>query len=109
MNFKFKGKEKLSKEEKKKIKEEKYYSKLKNTIREKSSKSKYTEKKMMNNRIGNAQSFVNVKEVREDGTIILKDNKVASIIEVGAIDLSLTSDSERNQFFHFISIKKFNN
>ena len=53
----------------------------------------------MNRRIKNSQTFSNVKSVADDGLIELKTGEVASLIEVKAIDLSLTSKSERNNFF----------
>ena len=53
----------------------------------------------MNRRIKNSQTFSNVKSVADDGLIELKTGEVASLIEVKAIDLSLTSKSEKNNFF----------
>lgn len=53
----------------------------------------------MNRRIKNSQTFSNVKSVADDGLIELKTGEVASLIEVKTIDLSLTSKSERNNFF----------
>ena len=53
----------------------------------------------MKMRIKNSQTFSNVKSVADDGLIELKTGEVASLIEVKAIDLSLTSKSERNNFF----------
>ena len=54
----------------------------------------------MNRRIKNSQTFSNVKSVADDGLIELKTGEVASLIEVKAIDLSLTSKSEKNNFFY---------
>lgn len=76
-------------------KEEKILNRIKNK-----SKTKYVIKKQMKRRIKNSQSFVNVKEIGEDGLIKLKTGEVASLIEVKAIDLSLTSKSEKNNFFN---------
>ena len=54
----------------------------------------------MKRRIKNSQTFSNVKSVADDGLIELKTGEVASLIEVKAIDLSLTSKSEKNNFFY---------
>lgn len=56
----------------------------------------------MNKRIKNSQSFSNVKEVNNDGLIILKSGEVASLIEVKAIDLSLTSKVEKHGFYSYL-------
>ena len=54
----------------------------------------------MKKRIKNSQIFSNVKLVADDGLIELKTGEVASLIEVKAIDLSLTSKSEKQNFFY---------
>ena len=54
----------------------------------------------MKRRIKNSQTFSNVKSVADDGLIELKTGEVASLIEVKAIDLSLASKSEKNNFFY---------
>ncbi|MBQ8892324.1 MAG: hypothetical protein IJ068_05655 [Bacilli bacterium] len=54
----------------------------------------------MKKRIKNSQIFSNVKSVADDGLINLKTGEVASLIEVKAIDLSLTSKSEKQNFFY---------
>jgi len=54
----------------------------------------------MKKRIKNSQIFSNVKSVADDGLIELKTGEVASLIEVKAIDLSLTSKSEKQSFFY---------
>ena len=81
---------KLTKEEKllKKIKKDKIIK-----------QSKYSDKKIMKSRIKNSQIVSNIKSVDDDGIINLKSGEVASLIEVGAIDLSLTSKQEKNNFF----------
>lgn len=53
----------------------------------------------MKRRIKNSQVFTNIKNVCEDGLIELKTGEVASLIEVKAIDLSLTSKNEKQSFF----------
>ena len=62
-------------------------------------KDKYISKTQMKKRIKNSQILSNIKEVGEDGLIYLKTGEVASLIEVGAIDLSLTSKQEKSNFF----------
>lgn len=54
----------------------------------------------MKKRVKNSQVFSNVKSVGSDGLIELKTGEVASLIEVKAIDLSLTSKSEKHNFFY---------
>ena len=54
----------------------------------------------MKRRIKNSQTFSNVKSVADDGLIELKTGEVASLIEFKAIDLTLTSKSEKNNFFY---------
>lgn len=63
-------------------------------------KPKFVIKKRMKKRIKNSQIFSNVKCVADDGLIELKTGEVASLIEVKAIDLSLTSKSEKQNFFY---------
>lgn len=63
---------------------------------------KYVIRKKMRKRIKNSQIFSNVKLVADDGLIELKSGEVASLIEIKAIDLSLTSKSEKNNFFYFL-------
>lgn len=54
----------------------------------------------MKKRIKNSSIFSNVKSVADDGLIELKTGEVASLIEVKAIDLSLTSKEEKQNFFY---------
>lgn len=56
----------------------------------------------MRKRIKNSQIFSNVKFVSDDGLIELKTGEVASLIETKAIDLSLTSKSEKQNFFYML-------
>ncbi len=65
-------------------------------------KNKYNTKGRMKKRIKNSQIFTNVKEVDEDGLIVLKTGEVASLLEVNAIDLSLASKQEKNNFFYIL-------
>lgn len=60
---------------------------------------KYSSKGQMKKRIKNSRSITNVKDITDDGIIYLKTGEVATLIEVKAIDLSLTSNHEKNLFF----------
>ena len=55
---------------------------------------------MLKRRIKNSQMISNVKSVDEDGLIRLKSGEYCSLIEFGAVDLSLTSNQEKNNFFN---------
>ena len=66
----------------------------------KHNKNKYRSKGKLKRRIKNSQIFTNVKNVADDGLIELKSGEVASLIEVKAIDLSLTSKNEKQSFFN---------
>ena len=56
----------------------------------------------MKKRIKNSQVFTNIKDIDDDGLINLKSGEVASLIEVKAIDLSLTSKGEKLNFFQVL-------
>lgn len=64
-------------------------------------KSDYLKTSMMKRRIKNSKAFSNIKEVGDDGLIELKSGEYASLIEVKAIDLSLSSKQEKNNFFNY--------
>ena len=53
----------------------------------------------MKRRIKNSQTMTNIKSITEEGIIELKTGEVASMLEVKAIDLSLTSKQEKQTFF----------
>src|SRR5574344_2859370 len=61
--------------------------------------SKYIIKNRMKRRIKNSQTITNIKNITEEGIIELKTGEVASMLEVKAIDLSLTSKQEKQTFF----------
>ena len=82
-------KSKISKEEKRLIKLNKINIK----------KQRYISVNQAKRRIKNSQIFTNIKEVDEKAYIHLKDNKIAKMIEIEAIDLSLSSKQEKNNFF----------
>ena len=85
---------KIIKKEKKKL--------LKIQKEKSKNKLKYIHKSMMKKRYKNAKVFSNVKEVGEDGLIELKTGGYASLIEIKAIDLSLSSNQEKNNFFNIL-------
>ena len=62
-------------------------------------KNKYIVKHQMKRRIKNSQDFINSKSVNDNGIIELKTGEVATILEVNAIDLSLTASNERKNFY----------
>ena len=66
----------------------------------------------MKKRIKNSTFISNVKEINNEGLLILKTGEVACILEVQAIDLSLTSNTQKNIFFQmfkaFYQIPKLN-
>ena len=53
----------------------------------------------MNRRIKNAKTFTNIKCIGEDGLLELKNGSYASLIEIKAVDLSLSSNQEKTNFF----------
>ena len=63
-------------------------------------KSKYINKRILRKKFKNAQSFTNVDSVSDKGIINLKDNTCARVFSVDAIDLSLTSNIQKNNFFN---------
>ena len=79
-------------------KDETSFNKIKK-IKEKN-KSDYLKASMMKRRIKNSKYFSNIKTIGDDGLIELKTNNYASLIEVKAIDLSLSSNQEKNNFFY---------
>ncbi|MFA6777421.1 MAG: hypothetical protein WCR80_03145 [Bacilli bacterium] len=82
-------------------KESKEY-KIVSKIKEKSNyNSKYNIKKSVKLKVKNSRDFSNIKEIRDDGILVLKNKELACILEFGAIDLSLTSRSEKENFFFY--------
>ena len=86
------------KEEKKVLKEERIIRNFANK-REKLKKV-YLTKKTMKQKFRNASSFINVDYVDDNGLIILRDKSYARVFSVDAIDLSLTSNVQKNNFFN---------
>ena len=79
-----------------KIKEDKMLRKIKKYSNK---NKKYIKIKDLKRRIKNSQSFSNVEEVESDGLIKLKTGEVARLLEVQAVDLSLSSKSDKETFF----------
>ena len=87
-----------SKEERKKIREEKNIKKVKLK-----KKDTYISSSTLKRKLQNSQNFINVKEIDDSGLIKLKTGQVALFYKVNPIDLSLTNDNEQNIFFHTLS------
>jgi conjugal transfer ATP-binding protein TraC len=75
-----------------------------NNLKTIDSKIKYQDYRMMKKRIKNSTAFSNIKEVTEEGLINLKSNEVACLLEIKAIDLSLTSNQEKQIFFNMLKV-----
>lgn len=90
--------EKISKEEKKRIKEHKILEKF--LKRKDKVKNKYLTRSVLIKKYRNAQTFTNSEFVNDNGIINLRDNSYARVYSVDAIDLSLTSNIQKQNFFH---------
>ena len=89
---------KISKEEKNKIKEHKILEKF--LKRKDKVKNKYLTRSVLIKKYRNAQTFTNSEFVNDNGIIKLRDNSYARVYSVDAIDLSLTSNIQKQNFFH---------
>lgn len=58
----------------------------------------------MNRRIKNAKTFTNIKCIGDDGLLELKNGGYASLIEIKAVDLSLSSNQEKTNFFNSLKV-----
>ena len=90
--------EKISKEEKNKIKEHKILEKF--LKRKDKVKNKHLTRSVLIKKYRNAQTFTNSEFVNDNGIIKLRDNSYARVYSVDAIDLSLTSNIQKQNFFH---------
>ena len=74
--------------------------------------NKYESVGKLKKRIKNSTYMSNIKDINNEGLLLLKTGEVACILEVSAIDLSLTSNHEKNIFFQlfksFYQIPKLN-
>lgn len=66
----------------------------------KSKEQKYSFKKELKSKVGNSQFFCNIKGVNDDGILMLKTGEFATLYEVQAIDLTLSSKHEKESFFY---------
>ena len=89
---------KLSKDEKKKLKEHKTIEKF--VKKKEKQKEKYLTKSDLKKKFKNSQLFINSEFVNDEGIIKLRDNSFAKVFSVDAIDLSLTSNTQKQNFFH---------
>ena len=58
----------------------------------------------MKRRFKNSKIFTNIKQIGDDGLLELKSGGFASLIEIKAVDLSLSSNQEKTNFFHILKI-----
>ena len=65
-------------------------------------RKKYSSRRQMKKRIKNSKLITNVSEIDDEGLLYLKSGEVATLIEVKAIDLSLTSNQEKKIFFSLL-------
>ena len=87
-----------TKEEKRKNKEHKVIEKF---VKKKPNvKQKYITKGVLKRKFKNAQIFTNAEAVQDNGIIKLRDNNYARVFSVDAIDLSLTSNQQKQNFFN---------
>jgi len=56
----------------------------------------------MKRRFKNSKVFTNIKSVGDDGLLELKNGGYASLIELKAVDLSLSSNQEKTNFFYYL-------
>lgn len=56
----------------------------------------------MKRRFKNSKVFTNIKSIGEDGLLELKNGSYASLIELKAVDLSLSSNQEKTNFFYYL-------
>ena len=64
-------------------------------------KNKYITKGALKEKIKNSQSFFSLDFVDENGLIHLKTGHYAKVFSVEALDLSLTSNVQKKNFFEF--------
>lgn len=67
------------------------------------SNQNYLSSSALKKKLQNAQSFINIKEIEENGIITLKTDQVAIFYKVSPIDLSLTNDNEQKLFYYTLS------
>lgn len=85
--------------DKKKIKQNKLLRKYKAKKEKKKIKYEFINKGVLNSKIKNSQSFFHLDFVNDDGLINLKNGEYAKVFSVEALDLSLTSNIQKQNFF----------
>ncbi|MDO4962785.1 MAG: DUF87 domain-containing protein [bacterium] len=61
--------------------------------------NKYINKRILDDKVKNAQSFISLDYVKEDGLITLKNGYYAKVFAIDALDLSLASNIQKRNFF----------
>ena len=56
----------------------------------------------MKRRFKNSKIFTNIKQIGDDGLLELKSGGFASLIEIKAVYLYLSSNQEKTNFFHIL-------
>ena len=82
---------------KKQIREHKLIEKF---VRKKNNKHRYITRSILKKKIKYASSFINSELVRDDGLVKLREGSFAKVFSVDAIDLSLTSNIQKSNFFN---------
>ena len=82
-----------------KRKQDKMLLRYKKKKQDKKKQNKYITKKILNEKVKNSQSFFNLDFVDENGLINLKTGEYAKVLSVQALDLSLTSNIQKQNFF----------
>lgn len=69
--------------------------------KKKLSKAEELSVKSIKNKVKNSKELSNVKVVRDDGLLELKTGDLACVLEVNAVDLSLSGKYEKESFFYY--------
>ena len=69
--------------------------------KKKLSKAEELSVKSIKNKVKNSKELSNVKVVRDDGLLELKTGDLACVLEVNAVDLSLSGKYEKEGFFYY--------
>ena len=68
--------------------------------KKKNNKHRYITRSILKKKIKYASSFINSELVRDDGLVKLREGSFAKVFSVDAIDLSLTSNIQKSNFFN---------
>lgn len=69
-------------------------------VRKKNNKHRYITRSILKKKIKYASSFINSELVRDDELVKLREGSFAKVFSVDAIDLSLTSNIQKSNFFN---------